>query len=197
MDRLSTPVEYFKHEGPDCCISDCFCQLGSDYKYFISSTNYSLSVSFSCIICIFIDQAPIFSLVEERSSGGVPSIDVTFSDGYKDTIVLSRFYANEEERADRVEACHYTGKLTFFEKVQTYQTHIDINLLYFLGYLANEVNACVAMTGCVGSEDLDFTILSDHVNGPTLFKWTKEGNVEVLHSSDPSKVVNLSFLLLK
>ena len=69
--------------------------------------------------------------------------------------------------------------------------------MYFLGYLANEVNACVAMTGCVGSEDLDFTILSDHVNGPTLFKWTKEGNVEVLHSSDPSKVVNLSFLLLK
>ena len=65
--------------------------------------------------------------------------------------------------------------------------------LYFSGYLANEVDACVAMTGCVGSEDLDFTILSDHVNGPTLFKWTKEGNVEVLDSSDLSKVVNLSF----
>ena len=135
--------------------------------------------------------------MEERSSEGVPRIDITFPDGYKDTLVLSRFYANEEERADRVEACHYTGKLTFFDKVQTYQPHIDINLLYFLGYLANEVNACVAMTGCVGSEDLDFTILSDHVNGPTLFKWTKEGNVEVLDSSDPSKVVNLSFLLLK
>ena len=52
--------------------------------------------------------------MEERSSGGVPSIDVTFSDGYKDTIVLSRFYANEEERADRVEACHYTGKIILF-----------------------------------------------------------------------------------
>ena len=62
------------------------------------------------------DNAPIFSLVEERSSGGLPRIDITFPDGYKDTLVLSRFYANEEERTDRVEACHYTGKLIIFLK---------------------------------------------------------------------------------
>ena len=54
---------------------------------FFPTTYYSLS--FSCIISTyFTDQAPISSLVEERSSEGVPRIDITFPDGYKDTLVL-------------------------------------------------------------------------------------------------------------
>merc|ERR1711997_658303 len=89
-------------------------------------------------------KGPIFSLVEERSSNGAPSIDVTFSDGYQDTLILNKYYANE-------------------------------------------VGACVAMTGCVGSEDLDLTILSTHSGDSAMFKWTKEGNVEIVDNSDISK----------
>ena len=36
------------------------------------------------------------------------------------------------------------------------------------------------MTGCVGLEDVEFTILSNHGQNLHMFKWTKEGNVEVL-----------------
>ena len=50
-------------------------------------------------------------MVEERSSNGAPSIDVTFSDGYQDTLILNKYYANEEDLKKGVEACHYTGKL--------------------------------------------------------------------------------------
>ena len=50
---------------------------------------------------------------------------------------------------------------------------------HYLGHLANEPEACVAVTGCVGSEDVDFTILSAHSTGSSMFKWTKEGLVKV------------------
>merc|ERR1711899_700739 len=77
-------------------------------------------------------RAPRFTLVERpRSSDSAPSVSITFPDGQKDTMVLSRFYANEQQRMDRVKACHY------------------------IGHLANEPEACVAMTGCVGSEDVE------------------------------------------
>ena len=102
--------------------------------------------------------APRFSLVEERSSSGAPSVSIAFPDGYKDTMVLSRYYANEQERMDRVKACHY------------------------IGHLANEPEACVAMTGCVGSEDVEFTIMSAHATESPMFKWTKEGNVEIIEN---------------
>ena len=49
--------------------------------------------------------------MEERSSDGIPSISVTFPDGYTDNIVLSRFYANEEDRMAKAEHCHYIGHL--------------------------------------------------------------------------------------
>ena len=52
------------------------------------------------------------------------------------------------------------------------------------------------MTGCVGSEDLDLTILSTHSGDSAMFKWTKEGNVEIVDNSDLSKVhrINLGTL---
>merc|ERR1712241_829297 len=51
---------------------------------------------------------------------------------------------------------------------------------HYFGHLANEPEACVAMTGCVGSEDVEFMILSAHSHGSHILKWTKEGNVEIL-----------------
>ena len=50
----------------------------------------------------------------------------------------------------------------------------------FIGHLENEPEACVAMTGCFGSEDVHFTILSSHATKSPMFKWTKDGNVEII-----------------
>ena len=47
-----------------------------------------------------------------------------------------------------------------------------------------EFKACVAMTGCIGKEDVEFTILSTHATNSPMFKWTKEGKVEVLEKSN-------------
>merc|ERR1711935_486269 len=102
--------------------------------------------------------APTFTFSEERSFNGAPSVSIAFPDGYKDTLVLERYYANEEERMERTEACHY------------------------IGHLANEREACVAMTGCVGSEDVQFTIMSTHATESPMFKWTTEGGVEIIES---------------
>ena len=95
-------------------------------------------------------------MVVERSANGAPSVSVTFPDGYQDNLVLSRFDANDEDRMASVEHCN------------------------FIGHLENEPEACVAMTGCVGSQDVQFTILSKHAPKSSTFKWTKDGNVELM-----------------
>ena len=102
-----------------------------------------------------------FHLKEKKTSNGAPSISITFPDGQKDTLLLSKFYGNEEERKAGVERCHYNG------------------------HLEKEPEACVAMTGCVGTDDVEFTIFSSHSES-NIFKWTKDGNVEVI--DDPSEV---------
>jgi len=99
-----------------------------------------------------------FALVEERSANGSPTVTVTFPDGYTDTLVLNRYYSSEEDRMAGAEDCH------------------------FIGHLAKEQDACVAMTGCVGSEDIDFTIMSSHATKSAMFKWSKDGHVEVIES---------------
>ena len=100
--------------------------------------------------------APRFALVGERSLNGVPTVSVTFPNGHEDTLILDRHYSFEEDRIGQVEACNY------------------------IGHLEKDPEACVAMTGCVGSEDVEFTILSDHATESPMFKWTKEDTVEVI-----------------
>ena len=51
---------------------------------------------------------------------------------------------------------------------------------HYIGHLTNELTACVAMTGCVGSQDVQFTILSKHAPNSSTFKWTIDGNVELM-----------------
>ena len=99
-------------------------------------------------------ETPTFNLVNERSINGSPTVTITFPDGYQDTLVLNRYYANEQNRLARKDRCH------------------------FIGHLEKEITACVAMTGCIGSEDVDFTILSKHSPKSATFKWTKDGQVE-------------------
>merc|ERR1711899_666107 len=104
------------------------------------------------------NQPTSFRMVEDRSANGSPRVEVTFSDGYTDTMVLNKHYATEEDRMAGTEDCNY------------------------IGHLANEKDACVAMTGCIGSEDVEFTIMSTHATESPMFKWTREGRVEVIES---------------
>merc|ERR1711988_406501 len=103
--------------------------------------------------------APRFTLLE-RSLKNVPSIAITFPDGYEDILMLNIFESNSGDgnRIIGEDECHY------------------------FGHLANEPEACVAATGCVGSEDMEFTILSDHSTGSSIYKWTKDGLVEVVQN---------------
>ena len=111
--------------------------------------------------------APKFHLIEEKNSNGAPSIGITFPDGHKDTLLLSKFYGNEEERKAGVERCHYNG------------------------HLEKEPEACVAMTGCVGTDNVEFTIFSSHTES-NIFKWTKDGKVEVIDDSSEVNYFDIS-----
>merc|ERR1712142_625387 len=81
---------------------------------------------------------------------------VSFPDGYSDTIKLGKHFFDDKDRMADENDCRY------------------------FGHLENERDACVAMTGCVGSEDILFTIMSAHAPGTIHSLWTKEGNVETL-----------------
>ena len=99
-----------------------------------------------------------FSLIDEDSSNDIPSIVVTFPDGHADRLMLRKHYFNEEDRMASKNECHYTG------------------------HLAHEKDACVSMTGCIGSEDILFTIISKHARDTPYFLWTKEGEVNAIES---------------
>lgn len=99
---------------------------------------------------------PQFTLLEDKSSDGAPRIQIEFPDKYKDTLVLEKFYGNEEDRKANINWCHYIGRLE------------------------NEPESGVAMTGCIGNEDVELTILSTHSRACQMFRWTTEGKVEMI-----------------
>ena len=94
--------------------------------------------------------------MEDKSWYGTPLIKIEFPDGYTDTLVLKKFYGNDEDKNAKPDWCHY------------------------IGHLANESESGVAMTGCVKDEDVEFTILSSHSKACQIFKWTKDGKVEII-----------------
>ena len=49
---------------------------------------------------------------------------------------------------------------------------------HFIGHLANEKTACVAMVN--HPEHAELTIMSDRTVGSTMYKWNKNGEVEVI-----------------
>ena len=84
---------------------------------------------------------------------------MTFPDGYEDRLILWKHYLNEEDRLSDIE-CNY------------------------IGHLSHEINACVAMTGCLGLDDIELTILSTHIPNSIGFIWTKEGKVHMINVSN-------------
>ena len=110
-----------------------------------------------------------FSLVEKPTQVSSPTINVTFSDGYMDTIVLWKHYSNKEQ-------------------TRSIENNKDCN---YLGHLLHEKESCVAMTGCVEQEDLVFTIMSPHATDSSHFVWTKEGEI---HTVELDPLVSTYFL---
>merc|ERR1712018_68304 len=109
-------------------------------------------VAFVYSSAIFGEEKPTSTLLQGRSDNGSPSVSITFPDGHTDNLILSHFYDEE----NRPEGCHFSG------------------------HLEKDSEACVGMTGCIGSEDVEFSILSDHATGSGLYKWSKDGNVELM-----------------
>ena len=73
--------------------------------------------------------------------------------------VSHRFYSSDEERMAKVQNCN------------------------FFGHLAKDSEACVAVTGCPGSEDLEFTINSRHSGPSNMYILRKDGTLEVIEST--------------
>ena len=106
-----------------------------------------------------------FSLIEKVPRSSDPKVVVTFPDGYSDTMVLKRHNFN-----DKIE--------NQFEE-QNEDDDMDCN---YFGHLSNETDACVAMTGCIGYEDVLFSIMSRHAQKSSNFVWTKIGDVQTVES---------------
>mgnify|MGYP007015419963 FL=1 len=100
-----------------------------------------------------LENLPTFTFHEEKSLDGSPSLSINFPNGLTDKLILSKHEDSEESH------CHY------------------------IGHLENERDACVAMTGCVGQDDLDFTIYSQYLKEPVL-QLTKEGKVRLFDTNE-------------
>merc|ERR1712156_842260 len=102
---------------------------------------------------------PRIDVLQTRSPDGIPSIDITFLNGVKDSLVLERFYPSEESRMRRNLACN------------------------FFGHLENEKSACVSVTGCPGQDDMAFTISSKNNDRHLGYILYKDGHVEMVESA--------------
>jgi len=100
------------------------------------------------------ERAPTFTFMgNDRSVNGLPIISVKFPNGISDSLVLQKFDAGIDLPVAETKECNY------------------------IGHLASEPEACLALTGCPGIDDfVEMTILSEHF--PGIFKWYKDGRVE-------------------
>ena len=93
-----------------------------------------------------------------RGIDGIPSIDITFPDGFQDHLVLERYYMTKEDQMAN-------------------KTHCN-----FIGHLAIDTNACVAVTGCPG-EMMEFTVNSKHAGSGNRFILHANGELEQVESA--------------
>ena len=94
---------------------------------------------------------------------------MTFENGYTDTFVLDNFYFAEEDKLNRKENCDY------------------------IGHLAGDFNTCVAVTGCIGSDPLEITMIGDQGG---LYRMDLNGLVSIIQP-DSNRVRSKSFSLFR
>ena len=111
---------------------------------------------------------PILPLIKVKQNGrslyDIPEIDIAFPDGHLDQIVLEKHFFNQEDRMANKEHCNY------------------------FGHLKNDPNACIAVTGCYGRDDLEFTILAGHGMANHMFVMQKDGQLRIVE-----RTINVSF----
>ena len=92
---------------------------------------------------VFYSALPLISIINEdqswRDLENIPQINIAFPNGQFDNLILERFYASAESRKAGKPHCN------------------------FIGHLENEPTACVAVTGCYGVDNVEFTIKSRHL----------------------------------
>ena len=118
---------------------------------------------------VFIDGTanPGLEIIETGQSDEL-RVKVALPDGYKDVLNLKRHYLNDGERENRIERCN------------------------FIGHLESDKKAGVALTGCLGQEDVMTTILFQNQLGAKVFLWKLNGEVQEI----VSLIFQNSFLLI-
>ena len=111
------------------------------------------------ILSSFEIDLPLIEVQQTRSFREVPTIDITFANGVKDSMVLERFYPTQESKMARTPSCN------------------------FIGHLENEKTACVSLTGCASSDDLHFTINSKNSGSSNMYILHKDGLLELVESA--------------
>ena len=101
---------------------------------------------------------PELHIKESKSINGIPSIDITFPDGFQDHLVLERHYMTTMDRMAKKMHCN------------------------FIGHLAMDTEACVAVTGCPGDR-MEFTINSKHAGRNNRFILHQSGELEKVESA--------------
>ena len=112
---------------------------------------------------------PLIEVYEVRSLGEIPTIDITFPNGMKDSMVLEKFYPTEESKMARMPSCN------------------------FFGHLLNDKTACVSVTGCAGHDNMEFTINSVNSGPSNMYILHKNGDLEMVESA--FKVITLQYLI--
>ena len=90
----------------------------------------------------------------------IPSLDITFPNGYADKFCLKRYISSEEE--------------------VTSDSSLNCN---FFGHLENDKEACVAVTGCPGRDNLEMTINSKHPSPSNMYILHRNGSLEMVEST--------------
>merc|ERR1711944_177934 len=111
----------------------------------------SLSFSLFTLATSATVKTPSFSLISDRSANGTPIIAVTFPNGHSDTLVLTQFVDGDgsQKPATIPEIPEPRDGGVFFP---TEDPEIpESRDCRYIGHLRSEPEACLAMTGCVGS----------------------------------------------
>ena len=111
---------------------------------------------------------PEVHVKESKSVNGIPSIDITFPDGFQDRFVLERHYMTEMDRMSKTLHCN------------------------FIGHLAKDTEACVGVTGCPGQK-MEFTVNSKHAGRSTRFILLENGEMEKVESAFKVNVYSIIF----
>ena len=109
-------------------------------------------------VTINLPRIHINNIKPRSNDNGIPSIDITFPDGSQDHLVLERHYMCQADKMAKKMNCN------------------------FIGHLANEKEACVAVTGCPG-ERMEFTINSKHAGRGNRFILHQNGTMEKVESA--------------